>query len=70
MTDATRAGRTEGYAVYARHETEAHPRQVGEVHATGVADAAVFAYTLYNERRWQDLFIVRQSSIIQLIRPA
>jgi 1,2-phenylacetyl-CoA epoxidase PaaB subunit len=58
-----------GYAVYARHDKERRVHQVGEVHATSEDDAVVFAYTLYDERRWQDLFIVPQAAIVSLIRP-
>jgi hypothetical protein len=64
---AVEQGSPVGYGVYARHDKEPSIRQLGEVHASTVDDAVVFAWTLYDERRWQDLFIVPQSSIITLI---
>jgi hypothetical protein len=58
------------YQVFARHDKEPALRQIGEVQARTDDDAVVFAYTLYNERRWQDLFVVPQAAMIPLIRPA
>ena len=58
------------YQVFARHDKEPALRQIGEVQARTDDDAVVFAYTLYNERRWQDLFVVPQAALIPLIRPA
>jgi 1,2-phenylacetyl-CoA epoxidase PaaB subunit len=58
------------YQVFARHDKDPALRQIGEVQARTDDDAVVFAYTLYDERRWQDLFVVPQAAIIPLIRPA
>lgn len=57
------------YQVFARHDKEPALRHIGEVQARTDDDAIVFAYTLYDERRWQDLFVVPQSAMIPLVHP-
>lgn len=57
------------YEVFSRHASDAAPRHLGEVLATSDDDAVVYAYTLYDERKWKDLFIVPKSAITQLIEP-
>lgn len=57
------------YEVFARHETEPALHHVGEVQAETDADARIFAHTLYDERRWQELFVVPRSAIVTLLRP-
>ncbi len=58
-----------GYQVFARHDKERALRHVGEVQADNDSDAVVFAHTLYDERRWQEMIVVPQSAIVALIRP-
>lgn len=61
--------RLRGYQVFARHDKERALHHVGEVQAESDQDAVIFAYTLYDERRWQEMFVVPQSAIIPLIDP-
>lgn len=58
------------YEVFARHDREPELRHIGQVRADGDRDAVVFAYTLYDERRWQDMFVVPADAMHQLVRPA
>lgn len=58
-----------GYLVYARHDKEPQLHQVGEVQADTDDDAMIFAHTLYDERRWQDMFVVPASAVVRLIAP-
>ena len=58
------------YQVFARHDKEPALRHVGEVQAESDDDAVIFAHTLYDERRWQEMFVVPQSAIVSLLRPA
>jgi 1,2-phenylacetyl-CoA epoxidase PaaB subunit len=57
------------FEVFARHDREPELRHIGQVRAAGERDAVVFAYTLYDERRWQDMFVVPKSAIVSLIAP-
>ena len=57
------------YEVFARHDKQPRLRHIGEVQAEDDDDAVVFAYTLYDERRWQEMLIVPRSAIVTLIRP-
>jgi len=57
------------YQVYVRHDREPQVHQGGEVQADNDHDAVIFAHTLYDERRWQDMFVVPASAIIRLIEP-
>jgi len=57
------------YEVFARHESEPELAHVGQVHAVDDEDAVVFAFTLYDERRWQDLVVVPRSAFTMLIKP-
>jgi 1,2-phenylacetyl-CoA epoxidase PaaB subunit len=57
------------FEVFARHDREPQLRHLGQVQADTRTDAVVFAYTLYDERKWQDMFVVPKRDIVQLIRP-
>lgn len=57
------------YLVFARHDKEPALRQIGEVQAATDADAVIFAHTLYDERRWQEMFVVPGSAVVSLLRP-
>lgn len=58
-----------GYQVFARHDKEPALHQVGEVQAETDADAVVFAHTLYDERRWREMFVVPRTAVTTLIAP-
>lgn len=58
---------THGYLVYAKHAKEPALHECGEVHAVDVDDAVVFAHTLYDERKWEDMFVVPRSAVVTLI---
>lgn len=57
-----------GYQVFARHDKEPALKHVGEVQADNDSDAVIFAHTLYDERRWQEMIVVPQAAIVTLIR--
>jgi 1,2-phenylacetyl-CoA epoxidase PaaB subunit len=61
--------RLTSYEVFARHDKQPRLRHIGEVQAAGDDDAVVFAYTLYDERRWQEMLVVKRSSVVSLIQP-
>jgi len=58
-----------GYQVFAKHDKEPALHHIGEVQAETDDDAVIFAHTLYDERRWQDMLVVPQSAIVALLRP-
>jgi 1,2-phenylacetyl-CoA epoxidase PaaB subunit len=60
----------EPWEVYARQDAKLPIRHIGTVNATNVDDATVFAYTLYEEWKWADMFIVKRSDTAQVVRPA
>ena len=55
------------YQVFARHDKQPALAHVGEVQAGNDHDAVIFAHTLYDERRWQEMIVVPQSAIVTLI---
>jgi 1,2-phenylacetyl-CoA epoxidase PaaB subunit len=57
------------YEVFARHERDAALHHVGQVRAATDDDAVVFAYTLYDERRWQEMVVVPRSAMTTLRAP-
>lgn len=57
------------FDVFARHDREPALHHIGEVQAADTADAVVYAYTLYDERRWQEMFVVPRAAITTLIEP-
>ena len=59
----------EPWEVYARHDDEARAHYVGTVRAVGPKDARVFAYMLYDERRWQEMFVVRRADVVSVVAP-
>ena len=58
---------TSPYKVYAKHAKEPAIAELGEVYAASVDDAVVFAHTLYDERRWEHLFIVPRGSVTTIV---
>ena len=72
--DAPKAGalqpdHVEAWEVYARHDREERAHHVGTVQAVGPKDARVFAYMLYDERRWQEMFVVRRADVVSVVAP-
>ena len=59
----------EAWEVFARQDARIPMRHIGGVDAGNVDDATVFAYTLYEEWKWADMFIVPQRSVAQVVRP-
>lgn len=59
----------EVWEVFARHDREARAHHVGTVRAAGAKDAAVFAVMMYDERRWQELFVAPRAAVIPVISP-
>jgi 1,2-phenylacetyl-CoA epoxidase PaaB subunit len=62
--------RGEPWEVFARQDGKLPIRHVGTVDAADVDDATIFAYTLYEEWKWTDMFIVRRSDTTQVVKPA
>lgn len=54
------------WEVFARHGREPALHHVGQVQAADAADATVFAYTLYDERRWAEMFVVEAADVTVL----
>ena len=57
------------WEVFARHDREARAHHVGTVQAAGASDAKVFAFMLYDERRWQEMFVAPRSAVVHVIDP-
>jgi 1,2-phenylacetyl-CoA epoxidase PaaB subunit len=63
------APKVEVWEVYARHDREERAHHLGTVQAVGPKDARVFAVMMYDERRWQEMFVVPRAAIASLIAP-
>jgi 1,2-phenylacetyl-CoA epoxidase PaaB subunit len=61
--------RVEPWEVYARHDDEARAHHIGTVRAAGERDARLFAVTMYDERKWRELFVIPKAEVIQVIVP-
>ena len=59
----------EPYEVFARHAREDVSHHIGLVRAASPQDAGVFAYTIFDERKWAELLVVPRASLISVIRP-
>jgi len=57
------------WEVFARHDREERAHHVGTVTAAGASDARVFAFMLYDERRWQEMFVAPRSAVVNVIEP-
>jgi hypothetical protein len=55
--------------VFARHEDTGPVRHVGTVRAVDHKDAGVFAYSLYDEYKWKEMFVAPRDQMVHLIRP-
>ena len=42
---------------------------MGTVSAAGPGDARVFAFMLYDERRWQEMYVAPRSAVVRVIDP-
>lgn len=56
------------YEVFARHGSEPL-HHVGSVRAGSSQEAGVFAYTLYDERGWSEMFVVRRDRLVRVVNP-
>jgi 1,2-phenylacetyl-CoA epoxidase PaaB subunit len=63
------AASPEVWEVYARHDRETRTHHLGTLRAVGPADARVFAFMLYDERKWQELFVIKRTEVIPVITP-
>ena len=61
--------RLQVWEVYARHDREERAHNVGTVRAVGAKDARVFAFMMYDERRWQEMFVVPRAAVISVVAP-
>jgi 1,2-phenylacetyl-CoA epoxidase PaaB subunit len=59
----------ENWEVFARHDRETSAHHVGSVRAAGAKDARVFAFMMYDERRWQEMFVTPRSALVPVVRP-
>ena len=59
----------EVWEVFARHDREARAHHLGTVTAAGASDAKVFAFMLYDERKWQEMFVIKRADVIPVITP-
>jgi 1,2-phenylacetyl-CoA epoxidase PaaB subunit len=57
------------WEVYARHDREERAHHVGTVRAAGPKDARVFAFMMYDERRWQEMFVVPRAAVVPVVAP-
>ena len=57
------------WEVFARHDREERAHHLGTVTAAGPKDARVFAFMLYDERRWQEMFVAPRSAVVHVIDP-
>ena len=55
---------TDPYEVFARHGKEDAIHHVGMVHAASPEDAEVFAYTIFDERKWVEMFVTPREAIV------
>ena len=63
------AASPEVWEVYARHDREARAHHLGTLRAAGPTDARVFAFMLYDERKWQEMFVIKRADVIPVIAP-
>ena len=57
------------WEVFAGHEDNEPVRHVGTVRAVDERDARVFAYSLYDEFKWKEMFVAPRADMVPLIRP-
>lgn len=57
------------YEVFARHGKERALHHVGMVRAGSPEDAEVFAYTIFDERKWVEMIVAPRDAFIGVIDP-
>lgn len=62
-------GRLTQFEVFARHHKDPAIQHLGMVRAVDADDAEVFAYTMYDERRWTELFVAPRERMVDVIPP-
>lgn len=62
-------GRLARFDVFARHHKDSAISHLGAVRAVDADDAEVYAYTMYDERRWTELFVAPRDRMIEIIAP-
>ena len=60
----------EYYQVFARRKAEEPMQHIGTVGASEPDDAEVFAFKLYDQWRWTEMFVAPSRSVVQVRRPA
>ncbi len=58
----------EYYDVFARRKTEEPLEHIGTVGASDPSDAEVFAFKLYDQWKWSELFVARRADVIEVVR--
>ena len=59
----------EYYEVFARRKDDEPMLHVGTVAASGADDAEVFAYKLYDQWRWCEMFVAPSASLVEVRKP-
>lgn len=59
----------DAYEVFARHGRDGASHHIGLVRAASEQDAAVFAYTIFDERKWAEMFVVPRAALRTVIPP-
>jgi 1,2-phenylacetyl-CoA epoxidase PaaB subunit len=72
MSAARKVESTAGdiYDVFARIKAEDAFRHIGNVIAPDARLARVYAYTVYQEWAWSEMFVVPRRAIVSIIAPA
>ena len=58
----------EYYDVFARRKAAEPLEHIGTVGASEPSDAEVFAFKLYDQWKWTELFVVRQAEVVEVVR--
>ena len=56
--------------MFARRKTQEPLEHIGTVGASEPSDAEVFAYKLYDQWKWSELFVARAADVLEVIKPA
>jgi 1,2-phenylacetyl-CoA epoxidase PaaB subunit len=59
----------EYYQVFARRKADEPLQHIGTVGASEPDDAEVFAFKLYDQWRWSEMFVAPSRRLIQVVRP-
>jgi hypothetical protein len=58
----------EYYDVFARRKADEALEHIGTVGASEPSDAEVFAFKLYDQWKWTELFVARRADTIEVVR--